>query len=982
MKQFYRNWIGILSLLLLVSSQTVVFAQTKTISGKVTDEKDQTSLPGVTVTVKGTTKRAGTDGDGNYRLADVSITDILVFSYIGYSSKEVSASSANGTILNVVLSTDATNLNEVVVVGYGTQKRSDITGAVASVDKKRLESLPNTNFAQALQASIPGLSIDQNAGGAEGNNYTIRIRGRNSITAETAPLIILDGVPYNGSISDINPPDIESIDVLKDISAAGIYGSRGANGVILVTSKKGARGKPVISYDGFYGLQNIANLPPTLTAEEFYNFKQTREPGSITLTEQAVYDSKNFPDWLGLTTRQGSKSQHTLGVSGGGESSRYYLSTTYLDIKGIAENDNFKRLSSRLNLESNVKEWLSLGTNTQLSYNNRDGLPASFDGLTGAYRFNPLTTPFNADGSLTIYPWDADRFFENPLAPTIATNDDKNYKIITNNFLDLKLPFIKGLGYRLNTGIEYTIRNQDTYFGVNTRTGLLTKGELTSVDNNNRNLLVENILNYNRTLKKHTIGVTGLYSWQEDVLRQDRVVGTGFPNDVLTYYQMNVASGILPSAGQYTGKTLISQMGRINYSYDSKYSLTLTGRRDGFSAFGNTKKYAFFPIAALAWNISNEKFLADNKFISALKLRLSYGSIGNQAVDPYSSLARLSTRSYVDGVNSAPGYVPTSLANPDLGWETTTGFNAGVDFGFLKGRIQGAFDVYSKKTRDLLLLRQISSVHGVSSVLQNIGETSNNGMELGLISTNFESAKFTWSTNATISYYRNKILDLYGDGRDDVASRYFIGQPIDVNYGLRFGGVWQTGDDFSKSPQAGAKPGYAKVIDANGSGKIETDLDRTINGSRQPDFIWGLGNNFKYRNFSFYVFMQGVQGTSRNNPLLSDAVQSRVRNNTTKKNWWTPTNPSNEFYMNSLNANLLGVGILQSDSYARLKDASISYDLPAKLLGQIKVSRLKIYANARNLFTITKWTGTDPELNTQEDIPLQREFIFGLNIGL
>jgi TonB-dependent SusC/RagA subfamily outer membrane receptor len=301
MKQFYRNWIGILSLFLLVSLQTVVFAQTKTISGKVTDEKGQASLPGVTITVKGTTKRAGTDGEGNYRLSDVSNSDVLVFSYIGYASKEVPASSANGTTLNVILNADATNLNEVVVVGYGTQKRSDVTGAVASVGKERLDQVPNTNFAQALQASIPGLSIDQNAGGAEGNDNAIRIRGRNSISAETSPLLVLDGVPYNGSISDINPQDIESIDVLKDASSSAIYGSRGANGVILITSKKGVRGKPLISYNGFYGLQNISNLPNTLSPEEFYAFKKIREPNSVTVSEQAVFDSKNFPNWLDIT---------------------------------------------------------------------------------------------------------------------------------------------------------------------------------------------------------------------------------------------------------------------------------------------------------------------------------------------------------------------------------------------------------------------------------------------------------------------------------------------------------------------------------------------------------------------------------------------------------------------------------------------------------------------------------------------------------
>ncbi len=980
MRQFYRKWIGILSLFVLVAAQLDAAAQTRTISGKVSDQSDQISLPGVTVTVKGTTKRAATDGEGNYRIAEVSNSDVLVFSYIGYTSKEVIVSGTTGSVINVVLGADATNLNEIVVVGYGTQKRSDVTGAVASVDKTRLEQVPNTNFAQALQASIPGLSIDQNSGGAEGNDATIRIRGRNSISAGTAPLIVLDGVPYNGSISDINPQDIESIDVLKDASSSAIYGSRGANGVILITSKKGVRGKPMISYNGFYGVQDIANLPNTLSPEEFYAFKKIREPNSVSLSEQTIFDSKNFPNWLDLTTQQGSKMQHQLGVSGGGDNSRYYVSASYLDVEGIAVNDEFKRLSTRVNLEMNIKDWLTYGTNSQLAYNIRDGLPATFSGQTGAYNFNPLTTPFNADGTQRIYPWPEDVFFGNPLAPTLAANEDRTSKIISNNYLDLKIPFVKGLSYRLNTGIEYTIRNQNTYYGVNTRTGLQAKGDLSSIGNNENNVLIENILSYTRSIKKHTISFTGLYSYQNDVIKANRLDATGFPNDVLTYYQANVAQLVVPSAS-YAKQTLISQMGRINYSFNSKYLLTLTGRRDGYSAFGANKKYAFFPVLALGWNVSEEKFLADNKVVSNLKLRLSYGSSGNQAVSAYSTLARLATRSYVDGSTTLPGYVPSSLANDDLGWETTDQFNAGIDFGLFQGRVQGALDYYNKDTRDLLLRRAISPVHGVSEIFQNIGKTSNNGLELGLITNNLKGGDLTWTSNANFSFYRNKIIDLYGDGKDDIANRWFIGQPIDVNYGKIFDGVWQTTDDLTKSPQPGVKPGFAKVVDQNADGKID-NLDNVIFGNRQPDFIWGLGNSLAYKNFSLYLFVQGVQGTSRNNPLLSDAVQSGVRNNTTRKNWWSPANPTNEYYANALGVNIHGVGMLESDSYARLKDASLAYDLPKKLLTQINVNRLKIYANARNLFTVTKWTGTDPELNTQDAIPLQREFIFGLNIGL
>jgi TonB-linked SusC/RagA family outer membrane protein len=984
MRQFYKNWLRALVLLLCVFCSQLLFAQDRVITGKVTAEKDSETLPGVTVGLKNKTTKTVTDANGNFRITGVSASDILVFSFIGFTNKEIPASTISGTAITVRLSESVAALNEVVVVGYGTQKRSDITGSVVSVDKKRLEDLPNTNFAQALQGSIPGISVEQNSAGAEGNSATIRIRGQKSIRAETQPLIILDGIPYNGGISDINPPDIESIEVLKDASAAAIYGSRGSNGVILVTTKKGSKGKPVITYDGFYGVQKIANLPDILSPAGFLQFKKDRElatnPNVVTLSEQAVFDSGNFTDWVDLATRTGSRNQHSLGVRGGSDNTKYYLSTTYLKVKGVAVNDDFTRLTTRINLESNVSNWLTLGTNTQLAYNNRSGLPAAFSGDYGAYRFNPLTTAYNPDGSLTIYPWPEDTFFANPLAPTLAQNNDETYKVISTNYLNVQLP-VKGLSYRLNTGIEYTSRDQETYYGRDTRTGVQVGGSLNLDQSIQRNILIENILNYNRTFKKHSIAFTGLYSYQYDNIKTSGLDATGFPNDVLTYYQANVALSAKPSAN-YTKQTLISQMGRLNYSYNEKYLITLTGRRDGFSGFGANYKYAFFPSVALGWNISQEKFLADNKVLTNLKLRASYGSNGNQAVGAYQTLARLTQRSYVDGGTTLPGYVPTSLANPDLRWETTKSANIGIDFGLFQGRIQGNLDMYHSRTSDLLLDRQISSVHGVSVVTQNIGQTDNKGIELGINSTNITSKAFTWTTNATFTLNRNKIVDLYGDGKDDTANTWFIGKPINVNFDYVYNGVWQTTDDLTKSPQPNTQAGYAKVLDLNGDGKITPQGDKTIIGNNQPSFIFGLGNNFKYKNFSLYVFAQGSVGTSRPNTFYSDNVNTGVRYNTFVKNWWTPNNPTNEYWANALNANIYGVPIVQNDSYMRVKDISLSYDLPAKWLERAKLSRVKVYVNARNLITVTNWKGLDPELGTQTAIPLQKEFIVGLNVSL
>lgn len=953
------------------------FSQLTPLTGKVTDVEGK-PLENISVTIKGSNAGTTTAANGTYQLTAARPGgNVLVFSSVGYGMQEIKQ--GRGNTIDARLDKSDQSMNAVVVVGYGTQKKSDVTGAVASVDRKRLENLPNTNFAQALQAAVPGISIGQNGGGAEGNDLSIRIRGRNSITASTTPLIILDGVPYSGSISDINPADIESINVLKDASSAAIYGSRGSNGVILLTTKRGTRGDPVISYDGFYGVQNYTNIPDRLTPEEFYQYKTTREPGSITTSEQAVYDSKNFPDWVDLVTRQGQRMQHSLGIRGGGDKFRYYISGTYLDVKGISLGDKFKRYSTRFNLEANVKKWLTLGTNTQLSYNDRSGLAANFGDYVGAFRFNPLTTAFNADGTPTIYPWPQDLFFSNPLAPTLASNVDETRKIISNNYVNVDLP-VKGLSYRLNTGVEYTVRNQNTYWGLNTRTGVQNRGSLSINNSSNGNYLVENILNYNRSFGMHTVAFTGLYSVQDDISRGDALSATGFPNDVLTYYQANVASSISPSAS-YNKATLISEMGRINYAYNSRYLLTLTARRDGSSNFGRNNKYAFFPSIALGWNISDEAFLAKSELISSLKLRLSYGSNGNQDIPANNTLARLSTRSYVDGSTTQPGYIPTSLGNPNLRWETTTGFNAGLDFSLYKGRIAGTLDGYSKQTRDLLLSREISSVQGVTSILQNIGKTANWGMELGLNTINVKTKDFNWSTNLSVSFNRNTIKDVYGDGKNDTLNQYFIGQPIDVNFSYKYGGVWQSTDDLTKAP-TGTKAGYAKVVDVNGDGKITPAGDRVIIGSRQPDFIYGIANTFTYKNLSLYAFIQGVQGTSRINNLISDNVQNGVRNNTFRKNYWTPTNPTNDYYANVIGANVYNVNIYESDSYARLKDLSLAYTFSPKWIGKLTLNRLKVYATARNLVTITKWTGLDPELNSQEDIPLQKEFIIGLNIGL
>jgi TonB-linked SusC/RagA family outer membrane protein len=874
----------------------------------------------------------------------------------------------------------------VIVVGYGTQKKRDVTGAVASLPKERLTQLPNTNIAQALQGAVPGIQINTNAGGAEGNDVSIVIRGRKSISAANGPLIVWDGIPYDGGISELNPNDVESIEVLKDASAAAIYGARGSNGVIIVTSKQGKKGKLNITYDGFYGTQTITNKPALLTGAEFYDFKKNRlnAPNVISPAEQAVYDAGKFVDWYSLATQTGTRSQHSISVAGGSDKVSFYLGGTFLDVKGVAVNDQFKRYSLRPNLDIRVTPWLTIASSTQFSLQNRDGVPVEFQDSRntggGANFFNPLTTPYNADGSIALYAFADYPPARNPLSSLLVNNSDNSYRIFTTNSVKIDLPFVKGLSYKLNTGIEYENTVRKTYSGRNVAAGFETNGLASNYSALTKNFTVENILNYSREFGKHAINATALYSSQSNEFDRDQLDGQGFPNDVLTNYQMASATLLTPSA-VYFKQNLLSQMARLNYGFDGKYLLTLTARRDGFSGFGATKKYGVFPSAAVAWNMHKESFLRDVSFVDNLKLRVSYGLNGNQAVSSYSSLAKLSSFPYVSGSTVLPGYVPSSLANEQLGWESTKTFSLGLDFGFLKNRIQGSLDYYSSNTSDLLLNRAIPSVQGFTRILQNLGKTANSGIELGLTTINIQKKNFTWSTNLNLSSNINKIVDLYGDGKDDVANSWFIGQPINVIFGLQNGGVFKSQKEVDESVQKTAKPGWVRVANINGDTLINAN-DRTIIGREDPNFIWGMTNTFKYKRFSLMIFVHGVSGVTRRNPFEDDNVFTDTRRNTVRLDRWSPTNPNGNHFANDANANSFGVNFYENASFMRLKDISLAYEVPADALKKLKINSCKVYVSGRNLATITKFRALDPELTNQYGLPLQKEIVFGLTITL
>lgn len=918
----------------------------------------------------------------------------LDFSRVGYVSKKIEA--AINMKLIVLLEAEDPSLNEVVVVGYGTQKKRDLTGSVVSLNRDRLQQLPNNNFTQALQGALPGVTVTTNNAGAEGSQVSILIGGRNSITAGSRPLIIFDGIPYEGGFSEINPDDIQSLEILKDASAVAIYGARGSNGVILITGKTGRKGKTSISLDLSGGKETIANRPNLLSPNDFYNFKKLRNPTSITPSEEAIHAAGGGAYWYDLASRDGSRTNASLSVSGGNDQATYNLGLSSLSVKGLAKGDDFKRYTIRPSVDIKVNKFINIGTNTLFSYLDRSGSKANFSGASGqgANLANPLTTPFNPDGSISLYAWPEYHLMGNPINDLLIWNSDLSNKIFSSNYVKITLP-IKGLSYKFNTGVELTNRTTRTSNGRNTTSGYEKNGYGEVFTSTERNFTLENILNYVRDFGEHSINITALYSSQSHDYESDDSRGSLFPNvDMNFSYNLNQSDPTTrKTSSTYYKENHISQMGRLNYSYNGKYLFTLTTRRDGYSGFGLTTKYGLFTTAAVAWNLTRESFLKLPPGISLLKLRASFGKNGNEAVGAYQTLTTLKNNAYVvGGANDTLkiGYIPQIAGNSLLAWEATNKLTVGLDFGFFNNRITGTVEYYNSRTGapGLLLNKQVSPITGYSSVLANIGKVSNSGIEVSLNTKNMVKKHFSWSSNLVFAFNQNKIIDLYGDGKDDVGNKWFIGQPINVNYDLQYDGIYKNAKDSAASVIRSPMPvlGYVKVKDINGNDTIRASEDRVIIGQNDPKITWGFTNTFTYRQFSLSIFVHSVIGVTKENPLQQDNVGTDVVTNTTQKDWWSTSNPNGTHWANDplANINPAVIKVYENADFIRLKDISLAYNVPTSLLKKTGFTNLKVYASARNLLTITNYKGLDPELgaNYQLSVPLQREVTVGVSIGL
>jgi TonB-linked SusC/RagA family outer membrane protein len=840
------------------------------------------------------------------------------------------------------------------------------------------------------------------------------VRGINSIAANNSPLIVVDGLPLSqdASTNDINPNDIASMEILKDASAVAIYGVRGSNGVILITTKRGGTGKPVIRYNTYAGIQNLSHIlkpsSPEAYVQKWADYKEQTGKTDTTilgnLYERNNYYSGRGPvDWLDLVTQQGFMQDHNLSISGGTKDVKYFISGEYMKEKGVVKGYQYNRASVRSNLDINVTDYLTVGTSLFFSNNNYDGGRANF--FFGTHT-SPYGSVYKDNGDYEIFPMFPEQLYTNPLLGLTTTRLDRSQNFNGNGYAELKLGgILQGLKLRVNAGYFFIPVRRGSYTG---RSANDNTGSATAFHSESKNWIVENLLTYTKDWNDHHIDFTGLYGAQQKDYYATQENGTGFINDILGFYNIGAASTVSPGQifsddrGSFTGsyrdvKNTLSQMGRINYSYNSKYLLTLTARRDGSSVFGgNTTKYGVFPSVAVGWNISNEAFMQNIAFINTLKLRGSYGKTGNEAISINGTQTTANTVRYPFSGQSTVGVLANYLGNRNLHWETTKGVNIGLDFSLFSNRINGSIDAYRTNTEDLILERRIPSISGYTQILDNLGKTQNKGIEITVNTVNVKAGDFTWESNLNFSSYRNKIVSLYGnkdaDGNEisDIGNRWFIGQPVRVIFDYNMVGVWQDGESPAGWDNA-AKPGYLKFEDLNKDGKIDEN-DKVIQGSPLPKWAGGMTNTFHYKNWHLNVFIQTVQGVLRNNVNLNYADEAWRVNMPEEIGYWTKENKSQSRPSLDENARAAARGYAypSDGSFTRIKDVTLSYTMPESILDKIRIGGLTLYLSGRNLYTFTKWIGWDPEFDYSfrgsgdwtNNYPLNRTIVIGANITL
>ncbi len=1002
------SWLKKMMLGLLVSLLPLA-AMSQNIKGKVTSSDDGSGLPGVSIAIKGTTKGTTSDGTGSFTIA-AAPSATLVFSAVGFITQEIKVGSQSN--ISIVLKGDPKELTEVVVVGYGTQKKSQLTGAISSVTAKQITEQPITNIGQALQGRVAGVDVAQ-AGSRPGALPTIRIRGRRSFNASNDPLYVVDGIPLSAGYEDINPSDVASLEVLKDASAAAIYGARGANGVILVTTKRGnTSGKTTVSYDTYFGVTEALDKIKLFTGAEFAEYKREalRALGTYkdasgnpvpSGTADAFADSKLFEaveldgiaagrttDYQSLLLRQGFRQNHSLGVQGGTDKTQFYLSASYFLDKGVTAGLDFTRFSLRANVDHRLNKTVKIGIASYMMNSITNG--SSLNPYGATINANPLGKPYDTDGNLIFSPTN-DALLTNPLSevvPGAQVDETTKYRIF--NSLYTELDIVEGLKFRVNFGPDFTISKNGKFTGALTNAIKGGSPTASTATQFGFNWTLENILTYSKTFNKdHNFNLTLLQSIQKDNFQTNSISVLGVPAEAQQFNNLSNASSVLGVGSNLIEWTINSYMARINYDYKDKYLLTATLRRDGSSRFGENTKYGNFPGIALAWNISNEPFMKDVSFVDILKLRISTGSVGNQAVAPYQTQGLLSLTSYAFGTTAAFGYRPGTIGNPDLRWESSTSSNIGLDFALWRGRISGSFEVYKTNTTSLLLSDFLTPSGGFAAVTKNVGETQNSGIELGISTVNVDKGGFKWTTDLVFGKNTEKIISLYNGAVDDLGNRWFIGYPLSAFFDYKKAGIWQTSEaDAAKS--YGSSVGQIKVQDTNNDGKINAD-DRVILGSEIPDWYGSIQNRVSYKGFdlSFYIVARIGQtilsGFHRDNNALAGRYQQ------IKVDYWTPNNPTNEFPQPKQNQEfpVNNSAIIYFDgSYVKVRNINFGYTFPDRIVKKLGFQSLRLFTSIQQPFIWSsyrsKYNGIDPEspggtLSTGVT-PAARVMTFGLNV--
>lgn len=1014
-------------ILLLGLTPTLLFAQ-KILKGKVTDEKNL-PLPGAGVKLKKSGKTTSTDANGEFSMSVPNDENTIVISFIGYTTKEV-AIKAGTNSYNITLTEDASKLNEVVVVGYGQQKKSDVTGSVAGIKGDALLEVPAANPIAALQGRIAGVDIAR-SGTRPGAGGQIRIRGNRSLSGTSDPLIILDGVPFNGSVNEINNDDIASIDILKDASSTAIYGFRGSNGVIIITSKRGKIGKPMLSYNAYYGVSNVRDQYQQFSGPEFVAFRNSASPAytggysPLELTGIANGTSTNWQDYLYKTA---SVTDQQLRISGGSEAVNYGISAGYFNEGGIVTGIGFERYALNTTIDATINKNIKVGLSTRntLTYGNGAGV----NPLYATMRITPLAPVYNTDGSIYLYPQDGtvdQTATANPL--TLSDRDnivDRTRRLRTNNVLYGEVNIIDGLKYKLNLGLDFRQENRGTFFGPKTiiRPDASSASQATASIANNEayTLLMENIITYNKTFAKdHRLDVTGLFSTQRDRGFSNAFNGVGFPSEAVQYYNFFLAQTVTAVDGGATGFNrggLISFMGRVNYAYKDKYLATFTFRRDGSSVFP-VNPYLNYPAAAIGWNVTNEDFMKNQKIVSNLKLRASYGVTGNPSIPTDATRGSLQSNRYNYGTENVQGYYIGNLANLDLRWESTKQINIGLDFGFLNNRITGSVDVYKQNTDDLIINKQLPRSNGATSFFTNAAATSGRGIEFNISTQNIVNNGgngFTWSSDFNFAINREEIVRLADPTtKQDIGNGWFVGQPINVIYDYTKAGIWQTAEAV-EAARYGALPGQIKIADINGPNGVPdgaiTDLDRSIIGTFQPKIVLGMTQRITYKGFDLSTVIFSRLGNKIVAPYLTTDggnngyfafLNGRV--NQVKVDYWTPTNPTNAFPRPAGGATSLPFSSTlgyYDGSFVKVRSINLGYNFSTAIASKLGLGGLRIYATANNPFIlyspfVKSGLGVDPEgtgvggaiansaipngraITVGLDLPSTRQFLFGIN---